>query len=169
MRRLLTALVAVLASERDARRMRAGGPQFACPPIGWIKRGHGGPGRRRCRRCTSLETLRRRPPARSPRIEPQQVRRATRVGDRDTAGARRARPVHPVPPPFATDGYASRHLDVHSWDGCPRKEGHRTCQLSADGTILAEREVKLSWKRVGGSERCGGPVETPPIILSIPG
>ncbi|MER2135637.1 MAG: hypothetical protein ABS910_13255 [Arthrobacter sp.] len=30
---------------------------------------------------------------------------------------------------------------------------------SASGEVLAEHEVDLSWKRVGGSARCGGPHE----------
>lgn len=39
--------------------------------------------------------------------------------------------------------------------------------LSVTGEVLAERDVALEWTRVGGSERCGGPAEAPPITLDI--
>jgi len=40
--------------------------------------------------------------------------------------------------------------------------------LSTDRAVLAEQETDLVWTRVGGSEQCGGPVTTPPIILRVP-
>lgn len=40
--------------------------------------------------------------------------------------------------------------------------------LSAGRTLLAQQETDLVWTRVGGSEQCGGPVTTPPIILRVP-
>lgn len=39
--------------------------------------------------------------------------------------------------------------------------------VASDGQVLEEREVAFEWKRVGGSERCGGPQEAEPITLDI--
>jgi hypothetical protein len=73
--------------------------------------------------------------------------------------------AQPATPPFATK------MDDHTWTfnlmmGAPKEVTVRA--LTADGTVVAERAVSLSWKRVGGTERCGGPVETAPLLLSIP-
>jgi hypothetical protein len=43
----------------------------------------------------------------------------------------------------------------------------RVRALSAGGTVLAERDLKLGWTRVGGSEQCGGPATAGPITLVI--
>jgi hypothetical protein len=40
--------------------------------------------------------------------------------------------------------------------------------LDARGEVLAQRDVKLTWTRVGGSEQCGGPSTAGPITLSVP-
>ncbi|KRE44558.1 hypothetical protein ASG92_12890 [Arthrobacter sp. Soil736] len=40
--------------------------------------------------------------------------------------------------------------------------------LNAEGGVLAERDVELTWTRVGGSEQCGGPSKAGPIALSLP-
>jgi hypothetical protein len=39
--------------------------------------------------------------------------------------------------------------------------------LAANGTVLAEEQVELNWTRVGGTERCGGPLEADPIVLVL--
>lgn len=39
--------------------------------------------------------------------------------------------------------------------------------LDARGEVLAERDVELTWTRVGGSEQCGGPSTAGPITLSL--
>lgn len=41
--------------------------------------------------------------------------------------------------------------------------------VSATGEVLAERDVALEWRRVGGSEQCGGPSDAGPVSLDIPG
>lgn len=41
--------------------------------------------------------------------------------------------------------------------------------LSTTGEVLIEKESDLEWKRVGGSAQCGGPSETPPLELVVPG
>jgi hypothetical protein len=38
---------------------------------------------------------------------------------------------------------------------------------SAEGQILAEREVPLNWTRVGGSGQCGGPSTAAPVTLTV--
>ena len=38
---------------------------------------------------------------------------------------------------------------------------------SADGNVLARRDVQLGWTRVGGSEACGGPETAGPVRLVI--
>lgn len=40
--------------------------------------------------------------------------------------------------------------------------------VTATGDVLAERDATLEWQRVGGSERCGGPLEGAAIGLDIP-
>lgn len=40
--------------------------------------------------------------------------------------------------------------------------------LSSAGDVLVEREVALDWRRVGGSEECGGPSEAGPITFDVP-
>ena len=40
--------------------------------------------------------------------------------------------------------------------------------VTATGEVLAEREAPIEWRRVGGSEQCGGPSEGEPISLDIP-
>lgn len=38
---------------------------------------------------------------------------------------------------------------------------------SADGSVLAQRDVQPRWARVGGSEACGGPETAGPVRLFI--
>ncbi|WP_156786359.1 hypothetical protein [Microterricola viridarii] len=40
--------------------------------------------------------------------------------------------------------------------------------LSSTGDVLVEHEVALDWRRVGGSEQCGGPSEAAPVSVEIP-
>ncbi len=78
----------------------------------------------------------------------------------------------PEPQPTVTYApFYSHREDQDTWvftvsSGDPAKVTVRA--LAADGTVLAEREQELVWTRVGGSEQCGGPVTTPPILVSVP-
>jgi hypothetical protein len=38
---------------------------------------------------------------------------------------------------------------------------------TAEGQVLAEREVPLQWTRVGGSRQCGGPSTAAPVTLNL--
>ena len=51
------------------------------------------------------------------------------------------------------------------WAGTP--EDVQVRALSAAGEVLAEQHFDLEWRRVGGSERCGGPHEAGPLLLSV--
>jgi len=35
------------------------------------------------------------------------------------------------------------------------------------GALLAEESYDLEWTRTGGSEQCGGPMETPPLDFAV--
>lgn len=78
----------------------------------------------------------------------------------------------PEPQPTVTyPPFHSRREDQDTWvftvsHGDPAKVAVRA--LAADGTVLAEQEHDIVWTRVGGTEQCGGPVTTPPILLSVP-
>ncbi|MDN4645077.1 hypothetical protein [Arthrobacter sp. PsM3] len=41
--------------------------------------------------------------------------------------------------------------------------------LANDGSLLAQQQSRLEWTRVGGSEKCGGPLTTHPITLQLSG
>ena len=78
----------------------------------------------------------------------------------------------PEPQPTVTHApFYSHREDQDTWAftmtfGNPAEVTVRA--LAADGTVLAEQEHDLVWTRVGGTEQCGGPVTTPPILLSVP-
>lgn len=40
--------------------------------------------------------------------------------------------------------------------------------VSATGEVLAEEGADLTWRRIGGTAKCGGPSEAGPITLDIP-
>ena len=76
----------------------------------------------------------------------------------------------PTSAPTTVPPIASR-IDDHTWTfqvGMSAPKAVIVRARSADGTVLAEREVTLEWTRVGGTEQCGGPGEAGPVILSIP-
>lgn len=81
-------------------------------------------------------------------------------------------PEVPPPAPAATfPPFHGRQQDDDTWLftlslGSPSNVTVRA--LAADGGVLAEQEYALEWTRVGGSEQCGGPVTTPPILLPVP-
>jgi hypothetical protein len=78
----------------------------------------------------------------------------------------------PGPQPTLTFApFYGRREDGNTWvftvnSDSPSKVTVRA--LAADGMVLAEQEHNLVWTRVGGTEQCGGPVTTPPILLSVP-
>ena len=39
--------------------------------------------------------------------------------------------------------------------------------LSSAGAVLVEQDAALNWRRIGGSERCGGPSEAASVVLKI--
>lgn len=65
----------------------------------------------------------------------------------------------------------ARKVDERTWQfivpmSAPKKATIKA--LDARGEVLAQRDVDLTWTRVGGSEQCGGPSTAGPITLSLP-
>ncbi|MFC4394688.1 hypothetical protein [Arthrobacter sedimenti] len=77
-------------------------------------------------------------------------------------------PFIPATPPAA---FLGTRTDIDTWAFSISQAGlpeHVTVRaLGADKAFLAEQRNDLVWTRVGGSEQCGGPVTTPPIILRV--
>lgn len=86
---------------------------------------------------------------------------------------------NPVDPPFpsasAADpssdaGLGAGAADANTWEFFVDMSAPDSVMVrawAASGEILAEQDFPLDWKRVGGSERCGGPMSTPPLRLRI--
>ncbi|PNI09399.1 hypothetical protein CXX84_03790 [Arthrobacter sp. AFG7.2] len=80
--------------------------------------------------------------------------------------------IQPSPaPPASFPPFHGQQQDSDTWVftlnlGTPSDVTVRA--VAADGTVLAEQDHELVWTRVGGSERCGGPMSTPPILVSVP-
>lgn len=76
------------------------------------------------------------------------------------------------PAPAATySPYFSTRVDERTWKfqvqiSTPGSVTLRA--LSTAGTVLAEKDVVLEWRRVGGTEQCGGPGVAGPVSLDIP-
>ncbi|WP_139416962.1 hypothetical protein [Agromyces laixinhei] len=74
-----------------------------------------------------------------------------------------------TPPPsgplwFATDlgeGHWRVDLDLYA------PENVTIEVLGADGSTLTKTAEELDWRRTGGSEQCGGPMETDPIRVEL--
>ncbi|MDT0168896.1 hypothetical protein [Pseudarthrobacter sp. BRE9] len=78
-------------------------------------------------------------------------------------------PFIPATPPAA---FLGTRTDIDTWafsiSQADLPEHVTVRALGADKAVLAEQRNDLVWTRVGGSEQCGGPVTTPPIILRVP-
>jgi hypothetical protein len=85
-----------------------------------------------------------------------------------TAGA--PVPTATAAPPQIHRQYIGRKVDGRTWQfsalmSSPERVTVRA--LSANGEVLAERDVDLEWKRIGGSAECGGPATAGPINLAV--
>lgn len=67
--------------------------------------------------------------------------------------------------PFIASAKSDTDWEVQIGMQAPKAVSVRA--LSADGRVLAETEANLDWRRVGGSERCGGPQEADPVTLQV--
>lgn len=88
-------------------------------------------------------------------------------GQAETAAP--ATPGQPVGDPDYSP-YFGKKIDDRTWQfstpmSAPKKATVRA--MAASGEVLAEREVDLTWTRVGGSEQCGGPSTAGPITLAL--
>ncbi|WP_460525907.1 hypothetical protein [Conyzicola nivalis] len=64
-------------------------------------------------------------------------------------------------PPFALERRSDGRWSVTSLQSAPDRLTLRA--LDSDGAVVAERGYELEWTRTGGSEQCGGPMETPAL------
>ena len=95
----------------------------------------------------------------------------------DVAAPQPASPKSAVPsPPVAsspsTAPFAATRTAANSWSFTVR--GHlpgdvETRVLGPGGALLAQQQYQLEWTRSGGSDECGGPMTTQPIIIRLPG
>ncbi len=66
--------------------------------------------------------------------------------------------------------FTASRVDDRTWKVSLMMRSPETVTIkaySADGSVLAQREVQLDWTRVGGSEACGGPETAGPVRLVI--
>jgi len=68
-------------------------------------------------------------------------------------------------PPFTLVERADGRWTVGSLASTPERLTVRA--YDADGGLLAEDDFALEWTRSGGSEQCGGPMETPPVDFAL--
>ncbi|MEO7123844.1 MAG: hypothetical protein ABI400_12150 [Lacisediminihabitans sp.] len=165
MRRLLTGLVTVLALGS----LLSGCsliPQFACPTIGWVNSvtvelEGSVEGVHTVELCVEGTCSVSADQLQVEIDEPLQLMTTLPQDPEITA---------PTSTPATTPPFATKVND-HTWTfnlmmGTAKEVTVRA--LTADGATITERDVALEWKRVGGSEQCGGPAKTPPIVLSLP-
>ncbi len=81
-------------------------------------------------------------------------------------------PSRSLPTPSAP-GYSpftAARVDDRTWQVSLMMQSPKTVTIraySADGSVLAQRDVQPRWARVGGSEACGGPETAGPVRLFI--
>ncbi|WP_427015748.1 hypothetical protein ACQCSX_13120 [Pseudarthrobacter sp. P1] len=72
-------------------------------------------------------------------------------------------------PTFGTGSVTRQSDTIWHYDvGMNNPEWITVQAADAAGAILAQKTFMLNWKRVGGSEQCGGPAMTDPVVLAIP-
>ncbi|MCC9068037.1 hypothetical protein [Arthrobacter cryoconiti] len=67
--------------------------------------------------------------------------------------------------------FSINRIDQRTWRASMSMAAPATLTLralSSAHNVLVEREIALEWRRMGGSEQCGGPSEVGPITLDIP-
>lgn len=76
----------------------------------------------------------------------------------------------PAPSGRSYSPFTVARVDDRTWKVSLMMRSPKTVTVkaySADGSVLAQREVELGWTRVGGSEACGGPETAGPVRLVI--
>ncbi|MET3952970.1 hypothetical protein [Arthrobacter sp. UYEF36] len=76
----------------------------------------------------------------------------------------------PAPPGRPYSPFTVARVDDRTWQVSLMMQSPTTATIraySADGNVLARREVELRWTRVGGSEACGGPETAGPVRLVL--
>ena len=79
-------------------------------------------------------------------------------------------PTVPAPSAPSYSPFTVAGVDERTWKVSLMMRAPTTATItaySADGSVLARRDVELGWTRVGGSEACGGPGTAGPVRLVI--
>lgn len=75
------------------------------------------------------------------------------------------------PRPTHDPSYSITDLDGARWRVQLGFDAPKTVRIDvhgADGSTLGEATADLDWRRVGGSEACGGPHEADPVTVEVP-
>jgi len=75
--------------------------------------------------------------------------------------------VDPSLPPFQLEKTRDGEWSVSSLQSAPDRLVVRAYDDA--GTLLEQEAYELEWTRTGGSEECGGPMETPPVEFAVVG
>lgn len=73
--------------------------------------------------------------------------------------------VDPASPPFQVGKTSDGEWSVSSLQSAPDRLTVRA--YDAAGAVVGEQTYDLEWTRTGGSEACGGPMETPPVTFDV--
>ena len=76
----------------------------------------------------------------------------------------------PAPSRPSYSPFTVARVDDRTWKVSLMMRSPKTVTIraySADGSVLAQREVELHWTRVGGTEACGGPETAGPVRLVL--
>lgn len=71
----------------------------------------------------------------------------------------------PTAPIYTVTEVDSEHWEVVFFSGVP--SAVTVAAFSADWNTLGEATSELEWRRVGGTEACGGPQEAGPIVIQL--
>jgi len=72
--------------------------------------------------------------------------------------------------PMTAPAYTATRVDARHWTFTvigPLPDGGTATAYRADASAAGDATVTLTWKRVGGSAQCGGPMRADPIMLQI--
>ena len=87
-----------------------------------------------------------------------------------TPAATLAVTIAPAPSRPGYSPFTVARVDERTWKVSLMMRSPATATItaySADGGVLARRDVELHWTRVGGTEACGGPETAGPVRLVI--
>ena len=95
---------------------------------------------------------------------------ATTLAVTPAPGPSGAAPSGAAPSGPSYSPFTAARVDDRTWTVSLLMRSPNTATIkaySADGSVLAQRDVELGWTRVGGSGPCGGPETAGPVRLVI--